>query len=122
MQNDGTKLIKANLADAGELRVFLDGSRRRAAPLHSCTVGLGTYEPGWRWSLHAGAQTGKASRGHIGYIISGRFVVRDADGNETEVGPGDAFEVGPGHDAWVVGDTPCVSVDFFPFAPSSTGL
>jgi class 3 adenylate cyclase len=34
------------------------------------------------------------------------------DGTELEVGPGDVFEIPPGHDAWVVGDEPWVSVDF----------
>ena len=35
-----------------------------------------------------------------------------SDGPELEVGPGDLFEVPPGHDAWVVGDEAYVSVDF----------
>jgi len=35
-----------------------------------------------------------------------------ADGTELEIGPGDVFEVPPGHDAWVIGDEPWVSVDF----------
>jgi class 3 adenylate cyclase len=34
------------------------------------------------------------------------------DGTELEIGPGDVFEIPPGHDAWVVGDSPWVSVDF----------
>jgi class 3 adenylate cyclase len=34
------------------------------------------------------------------------------DGTELEIGPGDVFEIPPGHDAWVVGDEPWVSVDF----------
>jgi hypothetical protein len=34
------------------------------------------------------------------------------DGAEGEVGPGDAFIVSPGHDAWVVGDEPCVALDW----------
>lgn len=28
------------------------------------------------------------------------------------IGPGDAFEVKPGHDAWVLGDETCVALDF----------
>jgi hypothetical protein len=38
-------------------------------------------------------------------------VVMD-DGSEGEVGPGDVASIAPGHDAWVVGDEPCVAVDF----------
>jgi len=32
---------------------------------------------------------------------------------EVTVEPGDAFEATPGHDARVVGDEPCVTLDFW---------
>lgn len=35
-----------------------------------------------------------------------------SDGVELELGPGEVFEVPPGHDAWVLGDEPFVTVDF----------
>ena len=34
------------------------------------------------------------------------------DGTETEIGPGDVFVCPPGHDAWIVGNEPCVAYDF----------
>jgi len=34
------------------------------------------------------------------------------DGEEAEYGPGDCMEVPPGHDAWIVGDEPCVAIDW----------
>ena len=34
------------------------------------------------------------------------------DGSELEVGPGDVFVASSGHDAWVIGDEPCVALDF----------
>jgi hypothetical protein len=34
------------------------------------------------------------------------------DGSQMEVGPHDAFVVPPGHNAWAVGDEPCVVLDF----------
>ena len=49
---------------------------------------------------------------HVGYVLSGRMAIRGAQGKEITVGPGEAFEVGPRHDAWVVGDEPCVALDF----------
>jgi mannose-6-phosphate isomerase-like protein (cupin superfamily) len=49
---------------------------------------------------------------HTGYVVSGHQGVRIADGTEVELGPGDAFVIGPGHDAWVIGDEPCVTLDF----------
>jgi uncharacterized protein YjlB len=33
------------------------------------------------------------------------------DGAEVEVGTGDAFYMPAGHDAWVVGDQPCILID-----------
>ncbi len=91
---------------------FIDGSVRSAENLRTSYVGIGTYKPGWKWSKHAGKQTGRASENHIGYIISGSFVVKGASGKEEIVGPGQAFELSPGHDAWVRGDVPCVALDF----------
>jgi class 3 adenylate cyclase len=33
------------------------------------------------------------------------------DGSTIDLGPDDAFEIPPGHDAWVIGDEPWVSID-----------
>src|SRR5262249_24249406 len=109
---DMTDVISKNLHSKENLRVFLDGSKRTAVILKSAAIGLGEYLPGWKWSEHAGAQTGKKSQNHIGYILSGHMVVRAADGTEITIGPGEAFEVLPGHDAWVVGHEPCIALDF----------
>ena len=48
---------------------------------------------------------------HLGYV-SGHLHVEMTDGASLEVLGGDAFEIPPGHDAWVVGDEPWVSVDW----------
>jgi hypothetical protein len=93
-------------------RIFLDGSRRELIQLATAVVGRGEYRPGWRWSAHVRPLAGGDSEVHVGYIISGRMIVRGPDGAEVEVGPGDAFEAPPGHDAWVVGDEPCIALDF----------
>ncbi|WP_455207444.1 hypothetical protein [Kaarinaea lacus] len=111
-ENNNLRCVKGLLAKADSARTFIDGSTRSSVFLHSCTVGLGTYNPGWKWSSHAGPQTGKPSENHVGYILSGTMMIKDSAGIETEVGPAEAFEVGPGHDAWVVGDEPCVALDF----------
>jgi len=46
------------------------------------------------------------------------MVVRMDDGTEAETGPGQAVLIAPGHDAWVIGDEPCVMVDFGAGVPS----
>jgi len=107
-------IVKGHHADSENINKFIDGSVRSSVLLRSCAVGLGTYNLGWRWSAHAGAQTGKSSENHIGYIVSGNMIIKDSAGNETKVSPGEAFEIGPGHDAWVIGEEPCVALDFIP--------
>ena len=72
-------------------REFIDGSTRSYTALRTAAIGFGTYQPGWRWSLHAGPQTGKESENHIGYIISGRMMVSDTSGNQAEIEAGYAF-------------------------------
>jgi len=40
------------------------------------------------------------------------MAVCSSEGKEIIVNSGEAFEIGPGHDAWVVGNEPCVALDF----------
>jgi quercetin dioxygenase-like cupin family protein len=47
---------------------------------------------------------------HLGMVVSGRAAVRMADGEEFVMEPGDLFAIPGGHDSWVVGDEPYVSV------------
>ena len=72
-----------------------------------------TLPPGWKWSKDvkplAGTDTCQAK--HVGTMISGRMVVRHNDGSEQEFGPGDLYEIQPGHDAWIVGDVEAVGLD-----------
>ncbi len=86
--------------------------------LEGGTVMRTTFEPGWRWSECVKPVVGGDSCqvDHFGYCISGRMHVRMDDGEEMDVGPGDAIRIPPGHDAWVDGDEPYVGVDFKGFA------
>ena len=73
-----------------------------------------TFQRGFRWSEHVKPAVGTdlCQIRHIGYVVSGRAGIRLADGTEREVAAGDAFDVPPGHDMWVIGDEPYVAVDF----------
>ncbi len=105
--------IKTNKFESPEnQRTFLDGSSRSVITIGKLRIGRGIYKPGWKWSEHAGKQTGKKSERHLGYVISGNMLVKGADGKEEIVGSGTAFEVAPGHDGWVIGNEPCVALDF----------
>ena len=105
-------VVSKNLTDEELLWTSLDGSRRTAVKLQTVFVGRGTYLPGWKWSEHVGKKTGKTAEAHVGYIVSGQMIIRGMDGKEVTVRAGDAFEVTPEHDAWVVGSEPCVALDF----------
>ena len=110
-------IISAPVENSETRRVFLDGSARSHALLRSVAVGLGVYQPGWRWSRHAGPQTDEPSENHVGYVLSGTMMIQDTTGREQRVGPGFAFEIEAGGDAWVAGSEPCTALDFIPLEP-----
>jgi len=73
-----------------------------------------TYQPGWRWTkdIRPTAGADLCQINHFLYVLSGRTHVVMADGTEIDLGPGDVATVPAGHDGWVVGDEPCVFLDF----------
>jgi class 3 adenylate cyclase len=78
------------------------------------TFGRETLRPGWCWSKHVRpiAGTERCEFHHVGYQLSGEWVVEDRDGQQLQIRPGDVFDTPPGHDSWVIGDEPCVTIDF----------
>ncbi|HEY8304181.1 MAG TPA: cupin domain-containing protein [Solirubrobacteraceae bacterium] len=108
--------LRAKRFDApDEVREFTGGKGRvELVEMEGNAIGRGTFEPGWRWSEHVKplAGTDSCQVGHIGYVLEGRMNVLMDNGEQLEVGPGDAFHMPPGHEAWIVGDEPCVLLDF----------
>ena len=76
------------------------------------TIGRASYQPGWKWSKHVGSSLGLVSCQveHVGMVVSGCAVAAMDDGRVIEMRPGDLFYIAPGHDSWVVGDEPYVSL------------
>tara|TARA_B100000029_G_C17492335_1_gene929570 strand:+ start:274 stop:645 length:372 start_codon:yes stop_codon:yes gene_type:complete len=73
-----------------------------------------TVQPGWSWSscIKPVVGTDSCQANHVGAVVSGRFHIKHNDGTEIDLGPGDAYVCEPGHDGWVVGDEPCVMLEF----------
>jgi quercetin dioxygenase-like cupin family protein len=96
-----------------EVRRF-DKGKFEIVRLAGVTVGKATYEPGWKWSKHVQPVSGTHSCQieHVGLVLAGRAKVLMDDGTELDLTPGDLFHVAPGHDSWVVGDEPYVSLHF----------
>ena len=78
------------------------------------TVGRFTFEPGWRWSTSVKPIVGtdRCENHHVGYALSGRMHVVDAAGIGTEIGAGEAYDIAPGHDAWITGKDTFVGLEF----------
>ncbi|WP_407938089.1 cupin domain-containing protein [Nakamurella panacisegetis] len=115
-----TGLIRMSLDEPEEVRTFEAGSGQlELVNLHAGPVGRATFQPGWRWSTHVKpiAATESCQAAHTGYFVSGRMkVVMTDSGEEIEYGPGDFAIMAPGHDAWILGDEPCVVIDWQGFA------
>src|SRR5262249_11174723 len=73
-----------------------------------------SLEPGWRWSESIKPIVGgeRCQLRHVGVLQSGTMHIAHDDGTEQEIGPGQAYVIEPGHDAWVVGDEPVVGFEF----------
>jgi hypothetical protein len=73
-----------------------------------------TFEPGWKWSecIKPVVGTESCQVRHVGVVQSGTIHIAHEDGSESDIGPGDAYVIEPGHDAWVVGDEPFVGFEF----------
>jgi len=112
-------LVRKSLNAPEETRPFQDGTGKlELVNLEGGPVGRATFEPTWQWSKHVKpiAGTDSCQAAHMGYCISGRMVIRMDDGEQVEFGPGDFMIAPPGHDAWIVGDEPCVLIDWQGFA------
>ena len=71
-------------------------------------------QPGWRWSKDTKPRVGTPSCQfhHQGIILSGRMHTMLDNGTECTIGPGDVYDIPPGHDSWVVGEEPAVAIEF----------
>ncbi len=113
MRND--KPIKKSIESPDETRAFPNGSGSvRVVKLGEQTLGYMQFKPGWRWStdMQQLAGTKSCQIDHNIYFVSGRMVVKMDDGTQIELGPGDVAHIPPGHDAWIVGNVPCVALDW----------
>ena len=105
--------LVARVDQATDVRTFPHG-RVDVIEIGPLVLGRARLEPGWRWSRDVRPVVGAHSCQvrHVGYIVEGTLAIRMDDGTNEFAGPGDAFVVPPGHDGWVVGDGPCIMLDW----------
>ena len=104
--------VKGDFNDPDETKVT-PKAKLQLLVVNGFAMGLRTLEPGWRWTTHMQplAKTTTCQVRHMGYVVSGKMKFLMDDGAELEVGPGEVFDVHPGHDTWVIGESPVVFVD-----------
>jgi hypothetical protein len=114
-----SSLNRKSLDSPEEVRPFENESGHLdLVNLDAGPVGRALFKPGPRWSKDVKpiAKTESCQAAHACYFVRGRMVVVSDDGEEVEFRPGDFALMAPGHDAWIVGDEPCVVVDWQGFA------
>jgi class 3 adenylate cyclase len=121
------RLQYKSFAAPDEVRSFPNG-HAQVISLDESVVGRAVYEPGWRWStaMPPIAGTATCQLHHLGYSVSGAIRVVTDDGQAIEIPPNSIYEIPPGHDAWVVGQDPWVTVEWtsariFGLAPNRPG-
>jgi hypothetical protein len=104
-------LILKRFDQPDEIRTFVKG-KFEIVRIGGMAIGRATYAPGWKWSTHVGQALGKSSCDveHVGVVMSGCATAAMDDGRIIEMNAGDNFYIAPGHDSWVVGHEPYVSL------------
>ncbi|MGH8455259.1 MAG: adenylate/guanylate cyclase domain-containing protein, partial [Nevskiales bacterium] len=107
------RLQRKSFTTPDQVRTFATG-RCDIVTLDEMSIGRFVFQPGWRWSKDVApiAGTSSCQFRHLGYTISGSIGVHMDDGTTLTIGPGEAYEIPPGHDAWVVGDEAWCAVEF----------
>ncbi len=104
---------RRSFTEPEETRRFPHGTLR-IIKLDEVVVGRYELEPGWKWSndVKPIAGTPYCQHHHMGYALQGHLHVVLKDGTTYDVRAGDAYEIPPGHDAWVEGDELYLGIEF----------
>lgn len=108
-----TTMELRNFNNADELRE-LPKTKIEVVNFKNQTLMRATFQPGWKWSecVKPTAKTNSCQAPHINYIVSGSMMIAMDDGTTKQMKTGDVAIIPPGHDAWVVGNEPCIAIDF----------
>ncbi len=105
MEDDMGHVVRKRFEEPDDRR-SLPNTEMASVKLAEGTAARATMQPGWRWSevLKPVMGTDSCQMHHLGYALSGTLHVVTNEGEELDITAGDAYEILPGHDAWVVGD------------------
>jgi len=94
--------------------VEFGGVTEQLISIGGLTVARSVQPPGWHWRSDFQPLVGGdwCEAHHVGIGLEGRQGIRLADGTEFELGPGELYDIPPGHDGWTIGDEPCVMLEW----------
>ena len=94
--------------------VEFGGVTEQRITIGGLTVVRSVQPPGWDWRSHFQPLVGGewCQARHLGVTLEGRQGVRLEDGTEVTYGPGDLYDIPPGHEGWTIGDEPCVMIEW----------
>ena len=87
---------------------------KQSVNLDKVTATRVTFHPGAKWSrdLKAYAGTHSCALPHVAMVLQGTLRVVMDDGSKEDFSAGEMMLLPPGHDAWCVGKTACIFVEF----------
>jgi hypothetical protein len=88
--------------------------KKESVVLQGVSVTRITFDVGAKWSndLKEYAGTNSCQLPHVALVLSGTLRVVMDDGSQQDFSKNDVMLLPPGHDAWSVGNEPCVFVEF----------
>lgn len=106
--------IQIRSLDDPDERISYPHGENQVVRLGELVVGRDVHQPGWHWAEHVRPIVGTewCEFTHRGIVASGQMGVRMSDGEELVIGPNTVFDLPPGHDGWVVGDEPLITLDW----------
>jgi class 3 adenylate cyclase len=104
----------AKKLEAPDELVEFPGIAEQIVEIGDLTVARIVQQPGWRWSkdMRSVVEGEWCDAHHIGFNISGRQGVVFRDGSNLEIGPGEVYDIPPGHDGYTIGDEPAVMIEW----------
>jgi quercetin dioxygenase-like cupin family protein len=108
-----SKLVKKTLNSPDEI-ISSVKEKIELVNLDGFNIARVTLEPGWSWDKYVKPieKTNSCQVAHTSLILSGRARTIMDDGTVYDSGPGDVGIVPPGHNSMVIGDEPCIMIDF----------
>jgi class 3 adenylate cyclase len=104
--------------DAPDDRLAVGGVTADIVQIGDASISRNVFQPGAHCALGGQVLSGnhRANRScqahHSGVLLEGRLHVEMDDGSVLEIGPNDVFDIPPGHDGWVIGDTPMRGINW----------